>query len=113
MAIGGQAHISFSSVIGLAPKDEVWLFGSEGTIKLDVTSMKLYSGTRGQDSLSEVLISPEDKGYWRVEEEFINAIRGLENVTCTSFLEGVRYMDFTQAVTKSIQTGQLVNLPLG
>lgn len=113
MAMGGQAHISFSSVIGLAPRDEIWLFGSEGTIKLDVTSMKLYAGTRGQDSLSEVLINPEDKGYWRVEEEFINAIRGRENVTCTSFSDGVRYMDFTEAVTKSIQGGRVVDIPLG
>ena len=47
---------------------------------------------------------------WRVEEEFVNAIRGKEKVTRTSFEEGVRYMEFTDAVTKSATTGQTVDV---
>jgi hypothetical protein len=47
-----------------------------------------------------------------VEEEFINAIRGIEPVTHTSFFDGVKYMEFTDAVTMSAQTGQKVQLPL-
>jgi len=53
------------------------------------------------------------QGGWRVEEEFISAIRGLEPVTHTSFEDGVRYMEFTtDAVTLSAQSGQTVYLPL-
>ena len=54
----------------------------------------------------------DKQGTWRVEEEFVNAIRGKEKVVLTSFEDGVRYMEFTEAVTRSAQTGQAVSLPL-
>jgi hypothetical protein len=33
-------------------------------------------------------------------------------VRLTTFEDGVRYMEFTEAVTRSLQTGQTVQLPL-
>jgi hypothetical protein len=36
----------------------------------------------------------------------------MEKVTRTRFEDGVRYMEFTEAVTRSAQSGQAVNLPL-
>jgi predicted dehydrogenase len=47
-----------------------------------------------------------------VEEEFCNAIRGQEKITRTPFEVGLHYMEFTEAVTRSAQTGQTVALPL-
>jgi hypothetical protein len=47
-----------------------------------------------------------------VEEEFINAIRGQEEITHTSFEDGVKYMEFTEAVTRSMQEGRVIALPL-
>ena len=47
---------------------------------------------------------------WRVEEEFVNAIRGREKVTRTTFTDGVLYMEFTDAVTKSAASGQSVEV---
>jgi predicted dehydrogenase len=41
-----------------------------------------------------------------VEAEFINAIRGLEPVTHTTFAEGVKYMEFTEAVARSMAEGR-------
>ena len=55
-------------------------------------------------------IPKEKRAGWRVEEEFVNAIRGREKVTHTGFEDGVRYMEFTDAVTKSAQTGQAVDV---
>jgi hypothetical protein len=55
---------------------------------------------------------PEDKTPWRVEEEFISAIRGHEQVRRTSFLDAVNYMDFTEAVHISSREGRCVFLPL-
>ena len=56
-------------------------------------------------------IIPADKRIgWRVEEEFVSAIRGREKVTHTNFEDGVRYMEFTDAVTKSAATGQAVDV---
>ena len=112
MACGAQAHLRISAVMGLPPSDGIWLFGSEGTLHWDAPSGKLYAGRRGDQSLTEVQISPEREGRWRVEEEFVGAIRGTEPVRLTSFEDGVRYMEFTEAVTRSAQSGQAVALPL-
>lgn len=60
----------------------------------------------------EVQVAQDKAGSWRVEEEFIGAIRGTEKIHRTTFAAGVRYMEFTQAVTSSYQTGQAVYLPL-
>jgi len=50
---------------------------------------------------------------WRVEEEFISAIRGHEKIKFTTFEDGVKYMEFTDSVATSSMTGQAVDLPLG
>ena len=112
MASGPVAHMRFSAVTGLAPDDRVWLFGTEGTLRLDLASMTLSGGRRGDEALSEIAIPPEREEAWRVEQEFVNAIRGIEKVTHTSFEDGVKYMEFTEAVTRSSRTGARVHLPL-
>ena len=113
MACGAQAHMSFSTVTGLAPASEVWLYGTEGTLRLEgPPSLALYGGRRGDGQLAEVPVPVEKQSGWRVEEEFVNAIRGKEKVSRTSFEVGVHYMEFTEAVTRSAQTGRAIALPL-
>ena len=113
MACGAQAHLRFSAVTGLAPGGEVWIYGSEGTLSLDgPPALTLSGGRRGDSQLTEIPVPPEKQGEWRVEEEFINVIRGKEKVTHTPFEVGVQYMEFTEAVTRSAQTGQAISLPL-
>ena len=113
MSCGAQAHLRFSAVTGLAPDGEVWLYGSEGTLRLDgPPALTLFGGRRGDSQLTEIPVPSEKQGKWRVEEEFINAIRGKEKVTHTPFEVGVQYMEFTEAVTRSAQTGQAISLPL-
>jgi predicted dehydrogenase len=112
MASGPVAHMRFSSVTGHPPDDQAWLFGTEGTLRLDVPSMTLHGGRRADKGLSPIPIPAKDQGAWRVEEEFINAIRGLEKVSHTSFEDGVRYMEFTEAVTRSAQERRSISLPL-
>ncbi len=109
---GAQAYLRFSTVTGLAPGDGVWFSGTEGTLRLDAPKMTLFGGRRGDSRLSEISIPPAQQGAWRVEEEFINAIRGIEPITHTNFDDGVRYMEFTEAVTRSFQTAETVFLPL-
>ena len=46
-----------------------------------------------------------------MEEEFIGAIRGQEEIVLTDFATGVTYMEFTAAVHKSAATGQMVSVP--
>jgi predicted dehydrogenase len=110
MACGAQAHIQLSNVTGLAGASEAWLFGSAGTLRF--FENKLYGGRRGDSDLREIDIPAEQAGGWRVEEEFANAIRGLEAITHTSFEDGVKYMEFTEAVARSMAVGAAVALPL-
>ena len=111
LANGAQAHMRVSNVAGLSPGNEVWLYGSEGTVRLD-QRLNVYGGKRGDPQLSEIAIPPEQQYSWRVEDEFIGAIRGQEPVTHTPFDVGVHYMEWTEAVTRSAQTGQAISLPL-
>jgi len=99
-------------VTGLADPGEAWIFGSTGTLKLELASLALFGGGKGEGKLSEIMIPAEEQSTWRVEEEFINAIRGKESVRLTTFEDGVRYMDFTEAVRRSSENGCVVNLPL-
>jgi predicted dehydrogenase len=110
MACGAQAHFSISSVCGLSPENELLLYGSEGTLRF--AGGVLSGGRRGDKTLQEIPIPPEEGGGWRVEEEFVNAIQGREPVTHTTFDDGVKYMEFTEAVARSMAGGRAIPLPL-
>jgi hypothetical protein len=97
LAGGAQLHLQISSVAGLTGTPEVYLFGSEGT--LPFTENKLFGGKKADKALSEISIPAAQAGGWRVEEEFIAAIRGQEKIFHTTFENGVKYMEFTEAVT--------------
>jgi predicted dehydrogenase len=112
MLRGGTAHMRFSAATGLAPRNEIWLFGDEGTLRIETKENRIYGGRRGQSALEEIPVRPEEREGWRVEAEFVNAIRGLEQVRRTTFEDGVRYMEFTEAAWRSAQSGQPVMLPL-
>ena len=73
---------------------------------------ELWAGRRRNKRLRRVGIAPEKMGGWRVEEEFVNAVRGLEPVTHTDFVTAVKYMEWTDAVSLSARTGETVRLPL-
>ena len=110
MGCGAQAHFQFSAVTGLGPAAEIWLYGSQGTLRYEASGDKLSGGKRGDNQLEEIPISPELAGRWRVEEEFVNAIRRRGEVRLTSFKDGLKYMQFTEAVTRSAHTGMAVSV---
>ena len=110
LACGAQLHIQVSNVAGLAGPPEVYVFGSNGTLRF--SGNRLYGGQKGDAELNEVDIPESEAGAWRVEEEFVNAIRGEEIITHTDFETGVKYMEFTEAVTLSMQSGNAITLPL-
>lgn len=118
MISGGTANLQFTMVSGMAPESEMWIHGTKGTIvvKTETTddpgapALKLYGAEIGQKTLEEIKVPNEEIGGWRVEEEFINAIRGEEIITHTNFTDGVKYMKFTDAIFDSYSTGQKVFL---
>ncbi len=108
MACGAQATFSISNITGLVPSREAVLYGSEGTLRFG--GGRLYGGRRGDEALAEMTIAAQDQGSWRVEAEFVGAIRGLEAIQYTTFSTGVKYMRFTEAVACSSSTGEQVSL---
>jgi predicted dehydrogenase len=111
LANGAQVHMRMSATTGLSTGNQIWFYGTEGTIHVD-QQQNVFAGSRGDAQLSEVPNPPEEQAYYRVEEEFSNAIRGTEQITMVPFETGVHYMEWTEAVIRSAQTGQAIYLPL-
>src|SRR5947208_723090 len=104
------AQLVLSTVTALAPASEVWIFGTDGTLRLEADARRLWGGRRGDRELREIAIPAEQRIGWRVEEEFVNAIRGREKVLRTTFEDGARYMEFTEAVARSAALGQAIDV---
>lgn len=113
---GGTVNMSMSSVSGpFAVPMDLWIFGSEGALRVESMGPgedpRVTGARKGDDEMSELTVPDDKRGSWRVEEEFINAIRGIEPVTRSNFTDSVKYMEFTDAVQKSWQSGKRVYLP--
>jgi predicted dehydrogenase len=108
---GAPVHMKFSETTGLSAGNQIWIFGSEGTIHVD-GAQRIFVGRRGDTELKELPNPREQQAVHRVEEEFVNAIRGREPVTMNTFETGVRYMEWTEAIYRSAAGGAAVSLPL-
>ena len=110
---GGRGIYHISGAVLFGPGKQIHLYGRNGTIKYLISPKEeLWCGRVGDSDLKRIDLTPEHQGRWRVEEEFINAIRGKETVHLTDFATGVAYMEFTEAVARSAATAQCVRLPL-
>lgn len=112
-ANGARGIYHFSGTTLLGPGKQIHLFGSLGTIKILFGEHdRVFVGRKTDTELREITIPPEKLGGWRVEAEFVAAIRGEEPVRRTDFATGLQYMEFTEAVSRSAQGGLPVALPL-
>lgn len=112
---GGVLRLNVSTALGFPKPNRATIYGTQGVLELVQDAegqLGLYGGKRGDAGLSPITIAPEKKGGWRVEEEFVNAIRGLEPVTHTDFVTGLKYMEWTDAVAASLHNRETVALPL-
>jgi len=105
MRFRAAAHFSVRTAGGLVPRRECVLTGDEGSLRFD--GEVLSFGRRGDSGITPVDIPAHERGAWRVERDFVEAIRGLAPVRLTTFEDGVRYMAFTQAVADSLASGRL------
>ncbi|MFN8620014.1 MAG: Gfo/Idh/MocA family oxidoreductase [Chloroflexota bacterium] len=90
-----------------AEPNAAWLYGTEGTLRLDWETGALEIAEPG-GAWAPVELRPGEAGGWRVEQDFIDAIRLGTPVTRTDFATGVRYMAFTDAVVEAARTGARV-----
>ena len=98
---GGRGLYHLSGVCLFGPGHQIHLYGSEGTIKYEISPIeRLLTARAGDSQLLEFEVPQEKRGGWRVEAEFIGAIRGNEKVRFTDFATGMKYMEFTEAVAQ-------------
>ena len=113
LACGARARLQCSDVTGHSPSPwSAYFYGRDGTLRLDARDNALCGARRGEEQFSEIVPLESERRSWRVEEEFVGAIRGTETVKLTTFEDGVRYMEFTEAVAVSSREGRAVSLPL-
>ncbi|MCS7045415.1 MAG: Gfo/Idh/MocA family oxidoreductase [Gemmataceae bacterium] len=109
-------HLSGATPFGQAM--DIQLFGSEGALFYDLLHDRIRGASRRHaaastaDELRDIPIPADKAGRWRVEEEFVEAIRTGAPIRFTDFATGVQYMEFTEAVALSAEEGTVVHLPL-
>ena len=109
---GSVGVYRLSGVVHHGPGLNIALYGSQGTIVYDLTRDEILGGRRSDEALAPMSIPAHLRGGWQVEADFIAAIRGERPVTNTTFANGVRYMQFTEAVARSSRHQHPVILPL-
>jgi predicted dehydrogenase len=116
---GARAVYRFSGVTVFGQTATITLFGSKGVLQYDLAAERIRGASQqGRrvaarlDELDEIPIPVDQAMGWRVEEEFVSAIRDKTPVRFTDFETGVAYMEFTEATAQSAQRGVAVDLPL-
>ena len=94
---GALARYHISGVEPGPARHAIRLVGSQAGLRADLNTGALFlRSVSGEERPVEI---PEGtRRGWRVEADFIESIRTGRPVKLTSFAEGVRYMEFTDAV---------------
>jgi predicted dehydrogenase len=115
---GARAVYHFSGVTPLGQGMGIHLYGTEGVLHYNIMTDRIRGVSRRArhaartEELEEIPVPTEKALSWRVEAEFVEAIRECTPVRLTDFATGVTYMEFTEAVARSAKHGEAVRLPL-
>lgn len=104
--------MNLAANLGGGPTNGISLFGSKGTLFFDLNQLKLFQASTASPRFEPVKIPEARRRGWQVEADFVQSIRESVPVELTSFLEGLRYMAFTEAVNRSLTGGTRVVVPL-
>ena len=109
---GALATLLFSGVARHArDANRFEIYGSEGTIRYLQGSDTILAGKAGDAELKPVEVSPAESRAWTVEADFVKAVREGRRTTEPSFWDGLKYMEMTEAIFTSAQTGRTVEMP--
>ncbi len=108
---GIHTHYTLSGLAAHGGDCTIEFFGTEGTLKYILQDEQVWFGKSGKP-LRQRKISERNFRPWTVEEDFIDAIRDGVTDPNPNFSDGVRYMDVTEAVYRSAQSGSTIRLPL-
>lgn len=108
---GAIGSYRFSGVCRFPPHNTISLYGTEGTLRYDLDTDEIIGGRAGDSGPAPIPIPADLAREWSVEADFIRAIREGGPVE-PSFRDGLLYMEFTEAVYRSAESGTVVSLPL-
>lgn len=116
---GARVSYHLSGVTPFGQAAGIHLYGSDGALRYDLLTDRLRGASAKQgdrpqtaDQLTEIAIPAEKARGWTVEADFIAAIREGRPVELTTFETGVAYMEFTEAVARSAELDEVIELPL-
>ena len=99
---GAEGVLEFSGVNALAPGDRLEIYGDRGTLVYDFATDIVQAGKVEDQNLHVVDLTPDLETEWRVERDFIAAVKSKGRVRPQpDFEDGVRYMRVVQAVADS------------
>ena len=108
---GAEGVLEFSGINALAEGDRLEVYGSAGTMMYDFSSDVVQAGKVGDRALHVVDLPPELQGEWRVEEDFLAAVKSKGRVRPhPTFEDGLRYMRVVQAVADSRARNEWVTI---
>ena len=112
---GATAVYMFSGTANCAPSERIEIYGTKGTLvyhtSANIAAQKIFGARGSASQLKEIAIPKKYRREWTVEEDFVNAIKTGENAEST-FYQGVKYMEFTEAVSRSVEQGSTIRLPI-
>jgi predicted dehydrogenase len=99
---GAEGVLEFSGVHAGAANDRLRIFGDRGALLYDFTNERVRSVKYGGREMEDLDVPKELVTEWRVEDDFINAVKSKGRVRPRpNFEDGVRYMRVVQAVADS------------
>ena len=107
---GATATYHFSTAAAFGPGSSIEIYGSTGALVYTLFEETIQGATSGDDALQPIPVSEEEERRQTTDSEFVRAI--LEGTPVyPDFPEGVRYMEFSEAVAVSLATGKAVSVP--
>jgi predicted dehydrogenase len=110
-ANGAHGVLEFSGVDPHATGDRLEVYGNLGSFTYNFDSDLILAGQVGEKGLHTVEIPPDLAGEWRVEEDFLAAVKSKGRVRPhPDFEDGVAYMRVVQAVADSRARNEWVDI---
>ncbi|MFH1740105.1 MAG: Gfo/Idh/MocA family oxidoreductase, partial [bacterium] len=111
MESGALATMLWSGVAAFPEPSILEVHGSVGTLRYMLQTDEIFGGHTGDENLQPLPIPANRVRRWTVEEDFIAAIREGKSVS-PDFEDGLKYMEFTEAVIRAGEEKRSISLPL-
>ena len=109
---GAQFIYTFSTLTPFGEGEKIEIYGSKGALIYTPANQTLMMGKVGEmEQPRKVEVPPAFQTPWTVEADFVAAIRENKPVY-PDFRDGLAYMEFMEAVNRSIREEKMIHLPL-